>query len=214
MSASMVNPSQAEVPPSTMSASMVTNDLQTSEMCRSPDRVLEHYCPQEEEEDNYKLRVILSAFRADVLKSKQHKLERIDGLEIEKSIVWIKLLVNSEKELRERTVMSLKANSISWKELMVLKSRNQVIELVQLQNIPIARYWLPAGVEQMKEWVSINQEWVQNQLKFLRFVTGYKVYKACFDVSIYHFQLCWGICGGGHEWSAPTVAKPNTTASS
>ncbi|KAJ4952327.1 hypothetical protein NE237_029159 [Protea cynaroides] len=137
-------------------------------------------------------RVILSEFRADVLNSKQHKLEKIDGIEIEESSPWIKLLVNSEKELRERIV--------SFSFAAVLGHR-----ACSAANISIARYWLPAGVEQMEQWVLINQEWVQNQLKFLRSEIG-KLHGRLQQICDYVTEEKCSLCSASVPFESPEVA--------
>ncbi|XP_042484013.1 uncharacterized protein LOC122064363 isoform X2 [Macadamia integrifolia] len=125
-------------------------------------------------------RVILSEFRADILNNKQHKLERIDGFENEKSSPWIELLVNSEKQLRERIV------GISF--AAVLGHGN-----CSAANISTGRYWLPVGVALMKQWVSMNLDWVQNPLKFLRSKIGElhgRIPPTCDDVAEEKCSFC------------------------
>ncbi|KAJ4975324.1 hypothetical protein NE237_000430 [Protea cynaroides] len=90
--------------------------------------------------------------------------------------VGISNLVDCQHLLASRSLFNIPFRQLHLlnficRRVILSEFRADVIELVQVQNISIARYWLPAGgVEQMEQWVSINQEWVQNQLKFLRFV--------------------------------------------
>ncbi|XP_043695577.1 uncharacterized protein LOC122646148 isoform X2 [Telopea speciosissima] len=137
-------------------------------------------------------RVILSDFRADILNGKQHKLERIDCLENDKSSPWIELLVNSEKELRERIV------GFSFAAVLGHRACSDA-------NISTVRHWLPVAVAPMKQWVLMNQDWVQNQLKFLRSEIG-ELHGRIHPTCDYATEEKCSFCSASVPYESPEVA--------
>lgn len=99
-------------------------------------------------------RVILSELKADQINCKIQNLGEIYGSEEEQPTLWMELLLNSERELRERLVgfsfsaftsLSAYANSTCSQTL----------------------YWCPDGIAQMEQWIAHNRERVRDHLKVL-----------------------------------------------
>lgn len=100
--------------------------------------------------------VILSDLKADEINGKMLNLEEIYGSAEEKFITWMELLLNSEKELRERLV------AFSFSAFITLSSHS-------------TSNWCPEGIVQMEQWVAHNHEHVRDQLKVLASqVVGHK----------------------------------------
>lgn len=98
-------------------------------------------------------RILLSDLKTDQINS---KLENFDGLDCseEKLIMWIKLLLNSERELRERLV------GLSFSACIGLMSHSTTFSSQ-------SRNWFPVGLAQMERWVALNHDCVQDQLRVL-----------------------------------------------
>ena len=90
-------------------------------------------------------RVVLSDLKADQINL---KLQNVDGLNFsdEKLTMWIELLSNSERELRERLV------SLSFSACIGLTPSGK---------------WSPFGLAQMERWVELNQDHLKDQLRAL-----------------------------------------------
>ncbi|KAH9780340.1 WD REPEATS REGION domain-containing protein [Citrus sinensis] len=99
-------------------------------------------------------RVILAELKADQINSKLQNLEGIYGSEEEQLTVWMELLLNSEKELRERLV------GFSFSAFISLGA-------YATSTCPQTVYWCPDGIAQMEQWVAHNHEHVRDQLKVL-----------------------------------------------
>ncbi|GAY65249.1 hypothetical protein CUMW_239750 [Citrus unshiu] len=99
-------------------------------------------------------RVILAELKADQINSKLQNLEGIYGSEEEQLTVWMELLLNSEKELRERLVGFSFSAFISLGAYATSTCSQTV-------------YWCPDGIAQMEQWVAHNHEHVRDQLKVL-----------------------------------------------
>lgn len=98
-------------------------------------------------------KVVLSELKADQINSKLENFERRDCSE-EKLIMWIKLLLTSEGELRERLVhLSFSAciNLVSHSATSSAQSGN----------------WFPVGLPQMERWIALNHGCVRDQLRVL-----------------------------------------------
>lgn len=136
-------------------------------------------------------RVILSEMKADEINNKLLNMEGVDGAEEEQLTLWINLLLNSERELRERLVGFTFS---SFKSRMLASATNSQ-----------SRDWFPVGLTQMEQWVELNQDHVQDQLRVLaaevrkheqRYLVFYilSVYLLCFILMILvHALLCPGI---------------------
>ncbi|PON71979.1 WD repeat containing protein [Parasponia andersonii] len=98
-------------------------------------------------------RVVLTELKADQINSKLENFEGLDCLE-EKLIMWTKLLLSSERELRERLV------GLSVSACISLVSHSATFSS-QSPN------WSPVGLAQMERWVSLNHNYVQDQLRVL-----------------------------------------------
>ncbi|KAM5569686.1 hypothetical protein ABKV19_016944 [Rosa sericea] len=98
-------------------------------------------------------RVILSEMKADETNNKLLNMEGVDGAEEEQLTLWINLLLNSERELRERLVGFTFS---SFKSRMLVSATNSQ-----------SRDWFPVGLTQMEQWVELNQDHVQDQLRVL-----------------------------------------------
>lgn len=98
-------------------------------------------------------RVILSEMKADEINSKLLNLEGVNGAEEEQLTLWINLLLNSERELRERLV---RFTFSSFKSQMSASATDSQ-----------SRHWFPVGLAQMEQWVELNQDHVQNELRVL-----------------------------------------------
>lgn len=99
-------------------------------------------------------RVILAELKADQINSKLQNLKGIYGSEEEQLTVWMELLLNSEKELRERLVGFSFSAFISLGAYATSTCSQTV-------------YWCPDGIAQMEQWVAHNNEHVRDQLKVL-----------------------------------------------
>ncbi|KAL9437066.1 hypothetical protein AB3S75_022995 [Citrus x aurantiifolia] len=99
-------------------------------------------------------RVILAELKADQINSKLQNLEGIYGSEEEQLTVWMELLLNTEKELRERLVGFSFSAFISLGAYATSTCSQTV-------------YWCPDGIAQMEQWVAHNHEHVRDQLKVL-----------------------------------------------
>lgn len=136
-------------------------------------------------------RVILSEMKADEINSKLLNLEGVNDAEEEQLTPWINLLLNSERELRERLVGFTFS---SFKSRMSTSATNSQ-----------SRHWFPVGLAQMEQWVELNQDHVQNELRVLAsevrkheryslifyFLSVYQLY--FFSMIIDHAFLCPGI---------------------
>nr|XP_011462837.1 PREDICTED: uncharacterized protein LOC101299663 isoform X2 [Fragaria vesca subsp. vesca] len=98
-------------------------------------------------------RVILSDMKADEINNKLLNVEGLDGAEEEEPTLWINLLLNSERELRERLVGFTFS---SFKSQVLASATNS-------ESI----HCFPLGLAQMEQWVELNQDHVQDQLRVL-----------------------------------------------
>ena len=97
---------------------------------------------------------VLSELKADKINSKQPNLENFGGAEEEKLKFWMELLLCSERELCERLV------GFTFSTVLGLMSSLAA-------KVPRAEGWDPVGWAQMEQWVSLNYDHVQDQLKLL-----------------------------------------------
>lgn len=98
-------------------------------------------------------RVVLSEMKADQINSKLQNLEEIDRSE-EKLIMWIELLLSSERELRTRLV------GLSFSACTNLMSCSTTVS-------PRSGNWFPVGLAQMKQWVALPHDYIPGQLRVL-----------------------------------------------
>ncbi|EXB78396.1 hypothetical protein L484_003258 [Morus notabilis] len=98
-------------------------------------------------------RVVLSEMKADQINSKLQNLEEIDRSE-EKLIMWIELLLSSERELRTRLV------GLSFSAGTNLMSCSTTVS-------PRSGNWFPVGLAQMKQWVALPHDYIPGQLRVL-----------------------------------------------
>ena len=98
--------------------------------------------------------VVLSELKADKINSKQPNLEEFGGAEEEKLKLWMELLLCSERELRERLV------GFAFSTVLGLMSSLAA-------KVYRAEGWDPVGLAQMEQWVALNYDHVQDQLKLL-----------------------------------------------
>lgn len=103
-------------------------------------------------------RVILSEMKADEINSKLLNLKGVHGAEKEKRSLWINLLLNSEKELRERLVGFTFSALLSQMPASAPDSPS--------------RNWFPVGLAQMEQWIELNHDHVNSQLKVLASEVG------------------------------------------
>ncbi|XP_018506757.2 uncharacterized protein LOC103962612 [Pyrus x bretschneideri] len=103
-------------------------------------------------------RVILSEMKADEINSKLLNLKGVHGAEKEKRSLWINLLLNSEKELRERLVGFTFSALLSQMPASAPDSPS--------------RNWFPVGLAQMEQWIELNHDHVHSQLKVLASEVG------------------------------------------
>lgn len=103
-------------------------------------------------------RIMLSEMKADEINSKLLNLEGVHGAEEEQLSLWINLLLASERELRERLVGFTFSAFIS---LMPASAANSP-----------SGNWFPVGLAQMEQWVELNHDHVQDQLKVLASEVG------------------------------------------
>ncbi|RVW89056.1 hypothetical protein CK203_029326 [Vitis vinifera] len=98
--------------------------------------------------------VVLSELKADKINSKQPNLEEFGGAEEENLKLWMELLLCSERELRERLV------GFAFSTVLGLMSSLAA-------KVYRAEGWDPVGLAQMEQWVALNYDHVQDQLKLL-----------------------------------------------
>lgn len=98
-------------------------------------------------------RVILSEMKADEINSRLLNLGGVNGAEEEQLTLWINLLLNSERELRQRLVGFTFS---SFKSRMPASATNSQ-----------SGHWFPVGLAQMEQWVELNQDHVPNELRVL-----------------------------------------------
>ncbi|KAK9932966.1 hypothetical protein M0R45_020184 [Rubus argutus] len=91
--------------------------------------------------------------KADEINSKLLNLEGVNGAEEEQLTLWINLLLNSERELRERLV-----------RLHFLLLKVKCLLQPQILNLDIG---FLLELAQMEQWVELNQDHVQNELRVL-----------------------------------------------
>lgn len=98
-------------------------------------------------------RVVLSEMKPNQINNKLQNLEELDCSE-EKLIMWIKLLLSSERELRERLVcLSFSACTSLMPHSTTASDRSG--------------NWFPVGLAQMERWVALNHDYLQGQLRVL-----------------------------------------------
>ncbi|XP_044461569.1 uncharacterized protein LOC123192915 isoform X3 [Mangifera indica] len=95
--------------------------------------------------------VMLTEMKADDINNKHQKSR---GSEEEQLSVWMELLLNSEKELRERLM------SLTFSAFITLTSHSS-------STCVQASCWCPDGISQMERWVAQNHETAQVQLRAL-----------------------------------------------
>ncbi|XP_021833945.1 uncharacterized protein LOC110773731 [Prunus avium] len=103
-------------------------------------------------------RIMLSEMKADEINSKLLNLEGVHCAEEEQRSLWINLLLASERELRERLVGFTFSAFIS---LMPASAANSP-----------SGNWFPVGLAQMEQWVELNRDHMQDQLKVLASEVG------------------------------------------
>lgn len=104
-------------------------------------------------------RVILSELKADQINSKLQNMKGLHCAEEEKLGIWIELLLSSERELRERLI------GLSFGACTAPMSHSSTVSS-QSGN------WFPVGLAQMEQWVSLNRDLVQDQLRVLEIEVG------------------------------------------
>ncbi|KAK1571297.1 hypothetical protein Q3G72_014717 [Acer saccharum] len=98
--------------------------------------------------------VILSELKADQVNSKLNNLEGLSGSIEEQLDLWMVLLSNSERELRDRLV------GFSFSAFLYLTSHSA-------SSFSHPGCWYPVGIAQMEQWVARNHEHIRNELKVL-----------------------------------------------
>ncbi|KAK9093786.1 hypothetical protein Scep_025255 [Stephania cephalantha] len=98
--------------------------------------------------------VIVSEIKSDLIDDGREKLVSSESGQHEQSSLWIGLLISSERELRERLVAFSLAAVLSQKR----SSKTATAA---------GRYWLPLGMAQMEQWIAVNSDCVQDQIKLL-----------------------------------------------
>ena len=104
-------------------------------------------------------RVVLSELKADKINIKQPNVEEIGGAEEEKLKLWRDLLLCSERELRERLVGFAFSTVLGLMSYLAAK-------------VSKAQGWDPVGLAQMENWVELEYDHVQDQLKLLASEVG------------------------------------------
>ncbi|XP_060675543.1 uncharacterized protein LOC107404763 isoform X2 [Ziziphus jujuba] len=106
-------------------------------------------------------RVILSELKPEQINCKEQNLQGLDCTEEEKLMMWIELLLSSERELRERLV------GLSFSAFTSLSLRSHSTTVSSQPGD-----WFPVGLAQMEQWVSLNRDVVQDQLRVLAIEVG------------------------------------------
>lgn len=96
-------------------------------------------------------RVMLSELKTEEINRKLQGQRTNNDEEID---LWLKLLEESERELRERLV------GLSFSAYLIAESSQGTVS-------PSTWNWRPAGLAQMQQWVEINDDIVPSQLKTL-----------------------------------------------
>ncbi|CAN6722734.1 unnamed protein product [Malus baccata var. baccata] len=103
-------------------------------------------------------RVILSEMKAEEINSTLLNLKGVHVAEKEKQSLWINLLLNSEKELKEWLV------GFTFSALLS--------QMPASAPISPSGKWFPVGLAQMGQWIELNHDHVHGQLKVLAYEVG------------------------------------------
>lgn len=119
-------------------------------------------------------RVVLSESVQDQVNDELQNLdllssERLDDTENEKHILWKKLLLSSERELRQRLIGLCFFACAKLRSLSITEYR--------------PGFWYPIGLTEMQQWVTSNPEHLQESIKDVASQAGKKRWR-------YHF-LFW-----------------------
>lgn len=123
-------------------------------------------------------RVILSELKPDQINSKVQNMKGLHCDEEEKLVIWIELLLRSERELRERLI------GLSFGAYTALMSHSITISS-QSGN------WFPVGLAQMEQWVSLNRDLVQDQLSALAIEVGNHKERYVFHFYVVRISLAY-----------------------
>ncbi|GLT48303.1 hypothetical protein SLA2020_219360 [Shorea laevis] len=99
-------------------------------------------------------RVILANLKPSEINNNLQNLGGIEGAEDDKLGLWMELLSNSERELRQRLV------GLTFSAFMTSTSNSDT-------SSSQPGYWCPVGLAQMEQWVGQNCDVVCNQVKLL-----------------------------------------------
>ncbi|KAL5567668.1 hypothetical protein UlMin_024243 [Ulmus minor] len=135
-------------------------------------------------------RVMLSELKADDINSKLQNLEELHCIENKKLMMWIELLLGSERELRERLV------GLSFSAFVSLISNSATISS-QSGN------WSAVGIAQMEQWVALNHDRVHDQLRVLASEIGKYKDRLQSSTSVAMEQCCY--CSASFPFESPEV---------
>ena len=122
-------------------------------------------------------RVMLAELDADQITGIYKKFQKLEEVSpaMEKQITkWTKLLLNSERELRERLV------GFSFSAFQTSMSNPET-------NFK-SGCWYPVGLAQMEQWIALDQEHIHDQLKVI--ASEAKHEKRCF-LDFRYFRYCF-----------------------
>lgn len=97
--------------------------------------------------------VMLSELKADQINSNIQNLRAIHDAEDKHLMLWLELLLRSERELRERLVGFTFFSSLNLASHSATKFH--------------LGHWYPFGLSQMEKWVALNHDWMRDELKAL-----------------------------------------------
>ncbi|CAM8976517.1 unnamed protein product [Rhodiola kirilowii] len=137
-------------------------------------------------------RVVLSELKEEELNNQYLQLTSNDD-EQEFLPLWIELLSNIDREIRERLVgLSLSAASV----LMPCSSRNS----------SGTEIWRPLGLAQMQQWVALNNHLVPENLKLLASKAGQLIDRASISCDYAPLEKC-SFCAASVAFESPEIAN-------
>ncbi|KAG8661827.1 hypothetical protein MANES_01G042700v8 [Manihot esculenta] len=127
--------------------------------------------------------LVLSVLKADEINSKLN-FEEPTSAAGEQQTLWIELLSRSEKELRERLLVF----SFSF----------------SAKNFSATGYWRPVGIAQMEQWIQLNQDHVNDQVKVL--ASEIQKHKSRLSSDVYRVEEQCSYCSASVPFNSPEIA--------
>lgn len=133
---------------------------------------------------------VVSSEPKDKINLKQKNVKGLYGAEEDQLTLWMELLMNTERELRER---------------LVGFSFSTVLSLVSHSSTNISEYWHPVGLAQMEQWVALNHDYVDDRLKLIASKVGKLDSRLCSTCDYIAIEQC-NYCPASVPFESPEVA--------